>query len=209
MEKELQIVGFRIGSETYGVRIGSVREIVRVPEITTVPSAPDLIEGVINLRGKIIPVMDLRKRFGSAPTQPDKKNRILVVELENKLIGLIVSSASEVLKIPPSEIEAPGSVFADNESNYVSANSRGASSFSWTLPGFCASPNTASSRRPWNPSRLSGNVSPRYRRHGFPHHATWARSQRKFSLLKPSSSCSRRSSTRNAACFSMSAARTS
>jgi purine-binding chemotaxis protein CheW len=119
MEKELQIVGFRIGTETYGVRIGSVREIVRVPEITTVPSAPDLIEGVINLRGKIIPVMDLRKRFGAAPAQPDKKNRILVVEMDNKLIGLIVSSASEVLKIPPSEIEAPGSVFADSESNYV------------------------------------------------------------------------------------------
>jgi purine-binding chemotaxis protein CheW len=119
MEKELQIVGFRIGNETYGVRIGSVREIVRVPEITSVPSAPELVEGVINLRGKIIPVMDLRKRFGSAATQPDKKNRILVVELDNKLVGLIVSSASEVLKIPPSEIESPGSVFAEGESNYV------------------------------------------------------------------------------------------
>src|ERR1700739_932078 len=119
MEKELQIVAFRIGGETYGVRIASVREIVRVPEITTVPSAPDLIEGVINLRGKIMPVMDLRKPFGSAPAQPDKKNRILVVELENKLVGLIVSSASEVLKIPPSAIEAPGSVFSDRESNYV------------------------------------------------------------------------------------------
>ena len=119
MEKELQIVGFRIGNETYGVRIGSVREIVRVPEITSVPSAPDLVEGVINLRGKIIPVMDLRKRFGTAAPQPDKKNRILVVELENKLVGLIVSAASEVLKIPPSEIESPGSVFAEGESNYV------------------------------------------------------------------------------------------
>lgn len=119
MEKELQIVGFRIGNETYGVRIGSVREIVRVPEITSVPSAPDLVEGVINLRGKIIPVMDLRKRFGAAAVQPDKKNRILVVELDNKLVGLIVSSASEVLKIPPSEIESPGSVFAEGESNYV------------------------------------------------------------------------------------------
>ena len=64
MEKELQVVGFRIGNETYGVRIGAVREIVRVPEITAVPSAPDTVEGVINLRGKIIPVMDLRKRFG-------------------------------------------------------------------------------------------------------------------------------------------------
>src|SRR6266850_2249722 len=104
MEKDLHIVGFRIGNETYGVRIGSVREIVRVPEITSVPSAPDLIEGVINLRGKII---------------SDKKNRILVVELENKLIGLIVNAASEVLKIPPSEVDSPGSVFAEGESSYV------------------------------------------------------------------------------------------
>ena len=119
MEKEHQVVGFRIGNETYGVRIGSVREIVRVPEITAVPNAPDVIEGVINLRGKIIPVMDLRKRFGSPAAQADKKSRILVVELENKLVGLIVSSASEVLKIPPSEIESPGSVFAEGESSYV------------------------------------------------------------------------------------------
>ena len=119
MEKDLQVVGFRIGKETYGVRIGSVREIVRVPEITAVPSAPELIEGVINLRGKIIPVMDLRKRFGQADVQPDKKNRILVVELENKRIGLIVNAASEVLKIPPAEIEAPGNVFAEGESSYV------------------------------------------------------------------------------------------
>jgi len=119
MQKDCQLVGFRIGEETYGVQIGSVREIVRVPEITAVPNAPDLIEGVINLRGKIIPVMDLRKRFGSGSMQADKKNRILVVELENRLLGLIVSSASEVLKIPPSEIEPPGAVFAEGESSYV------------------------------------------------------------------------------------------
>jgi len=119
MEKELQVVGFRIGDETFGVRIGSVREIVRVPEITTVPNAQDTIEGVINLRGKIIPVIDLRKRFGQTQIITDKKNRILVVELDGKLVGLIVNSASEVLKIPPSEIESPGSVFADNESSYV------------------------------------------------------------------------------------------
>ena len=119
MEKDLQVVGFRIGNETFGVRIASVREIVRVPEITSVPSAPETVEGVINLRGKIIPVMDLRKRFGHVDIQPDKKNRILVVELQNKLIGLIVNAASEVLKIPPSDIEAPGSVFAEGESSYV------------------------------------------------------------------------------------------
>ncbi len=119
MEKDLQVVGFRIGNETFGVRIGAVREIVRVPEITAVPSAPETIEGVINLRGKIIPVMDLRKRFGQTDVQPDKKNRILVVELENKLVGLIVNAASEVLRIAPSEIEPPGNLFAEGESGYV------------------------------------------------------------------------------------------
>jgi purine-binding chemotaxis protein CheW len=119
MEKDLQVVGFRIGNETFGVRIGSVREIVRVPAITAVPSAPETVEGVINLRGKIIPVMDLRKRFGQSEIQPDKKNRILVVELEGKLVGLIVNAASEVLKIAPSDIEAPGNLFSEGESSYV------------------------------------------------------------------------------------------
>ena len=119
MEKDLQVVGFRIGNETYGVRIAAVREIVRVPEITAVPSAPETVEGVINLRGKIIPVMDLRKRFGQSEIQPDKKNRILVVELEGKLVGLIVNAASEVLKIAPSDIEAPGNLFSEGESSYV------------------------------------------------------------------------------------------
>ncbi len=109
----------RIGDETYGVRISAVREIVRVPAITAVPNAPDYIEGVINLRGKIIPVMDLRKRFGIKNVEPNKKNRILVVELENKVLGLIVNSASEVLKIPPSDIEMPNTMFQEGEVSYV------------------------------------------------------------------------------------------
>jgi len=119
MDKDLQIVGFRIGDETYGVRISAVREIVRVPAITAVPNAPDYIEGVINLRGKIISVMDLRKRFGIKNVEPNKKNRILVVELENKVLGLIVNSASEVLKIPPSDIEMPNTMFQEGEVSYV------------------------------------------------------------------------------------------
>ena len=119
MEKDIQVVGFRIGSETFGVRISNVREIVRVPEITSVPNSPDYLEGVINLRGKIIPVMDLRKRFGQAEVQPDKKNRILVVDLDGKLVGLIVNAASEVLKIPPSEIETPGSMLQEGEAGFV------------------------------------------------------------------------------------------
>ena len=119
MEKELQVVGFRIGRETFGLPISIVREIVRVPEITSVPNAPDYIEGVINLRGRIIPIVDLRKRFGDTAFEANKKNRIVVVEMESRVIGLIVHSASEVLRIPPSEIEAPHNVFQEGELNYI------------------------------------------------------------------------------------------
>jgi purine-binding chemotaxis protein CheW len=119
MDKELQVVGFRIGRETFGVPISLVREIVRVPEITSVPNAPDYIEGVINLRGRIIPVVDLRKRFREKVAARDKKSRIVVAEVEGRLIGLLVNSASEVLRILPSEIEAPQDVFQEGELNYI------------------------------------------------------------------------------------------
>lgn len=117
--KDLQIVGFRVGRETFGVRISHVHEIVRVPEITAVPESPEYVEGVINLRGKIISVVDLRKRFGEKTITSNKKNRILVVEVENKMVGLIVDAASEVLKIPESAIDLPPNVFEDGELNYV------------------------------------------------------------------------------------------
>lgn len=119
MTRDLQIVGLRIGRETYGVPIALVREIVRVPEITAVPNAQKYVEGVINLRGKIISVLDLRKRFGETEVENNKKNRIVVVELENRTVGLIVNAASEVLKIPPSDIEPPSSVFLNGEVDYV------------------------------------------------------------------------------------------
>jgi len=119
MSKELQIVGFRVGRETFGVPISLVHEIVRVPDITAVPEAPDYVEGVINLRGRIISVIDLRKRFGEKEISPHKKNRILVVEVEGRMFGLIVDAASEVLKVPEAEIDLPPNVFEEGELNYV------------------------------------------------------------------------------------------
>lgn len=119
MSKELHIVGFRVGRETFGVPIGLVHEIVRVPDITAVPDSPGYVEGVINLRGKIVSVVDLRKRFGEKEITANKKNRILVTEVEGKMVGLIVDAASEVLKIPDNEIELPPSVFEEGELNYV------------------------------------------------------------------------------------------
>jgi purine-binding chemotaxis protein CheW len=120
MTDELHIVGFQVGRETYGVPITSLHEIVRVPEITVVPDAPVYLEGVINLRGRIVSVMDLRKRFGEKQVALNKQNRILVVEHSGKLAGLIVDSASEVLKIPAADVEPPPSVFQEGGLNCVS-----------------------------------------------------------------------------------------
>jgi purine-binding chemotaxis protein CheW len=119
MSRELHIVGFQVGRETYGVPITSLHEIVRVPEITAVPDAPDYLEGVINLRGKIVSVMDLRKRFGEKQALLKKQNRILVVEHGGRLAGLIVDSASEVLKIPSDAVEPPPAVFQEGGLNCV------------------------------------------------------------------------------------------
>src|ERR1700745_4507114 len=99
MDKELQVVGFRIGRETFGLPIALVREIVRVPDITAVPDAPEYMEGVINLRGKIVSVIDLRKRFGIKEAAASRRNRMLVVAHHGRLNGLIVGFASEVLKV--------------------------------------------------------------------------------------------------------------
>jgi purine-binding chemotaxis protein CheW len=117
MSREVHIVGFQVGRETYGVPIGALHEIVRVTEITSVPDAPDYIEGVINLRGKIVSVIDLRKRFGEKQKAADRKNRILVVESEGKLMGLIVDAASDVLKIPAEDVEPPPAVFQEGGLN--------------------------------------------------------------------------------------------
>jgi len=119
MSNDLHIVGFRVGAETFGVPITYVHEIVRVPEITSVPDSPEFVEGVINLRGKIVSVVDLRKRFGETQLDPNKKNRVIVVESDGKLVGLIVDTASEVLRIPNADIEPPPSILQNSESSYV------------------------------------------------------------------------------------------
>ncbi len=119
MNQELHIVGFRVGRETYGVPITTLREIVRIPEITAVPDAPDYMEGVINLRGKIVSVIDLRKRLGERQAETGNRGRILVVEHKGRLCGLIVDSASEVLKLLISDIEPPPNALHEGALNCV------------------------------------------------------------------------------------------
>lgn len=115
----LQLVTFRLENEEFGVNILRVQEIMRMMNITRIPNAPHFVEGVINLRGKIIPIVDLRKRLGFKNKDWDAKTRIIVVELDGLTIGFIVDSVSEVLRIPENTIEPPPSFVSGIESEYI------------------------------------------------------------------------------------------
>lgn len=116
----LQLVGFRVGGEEYGLDILRVQEIIRLQHLTRVPNAPDAIDGVMNLRGKIIPVIALRKRFGLGPIPADKQTRIVVVEIQGTVLGFIVDAVSEVLRIPADTVEPPP-LLGKATQDYVSA----------------------------------------------------------------------------------------
>lgn len=106
----LQIVDFELASENYGVAISDVHEIIRMVEVTKIPKAKQFIEGVINLRGRIIPIIDLRKRFGLESKAVDHEKRIIVVRVDDQTVGMIVDAVSEVLQISPSQIEGVSSL---------------------------------------------------------------------------------------------------
>lgn len=115
----LQLVTFRVAEEEYGVDILSVQEIIRHTDITKVPSAPPFVEGVLNLRGKVIPIIDMRKRFGLVPRQADKMTRIVVFALESKVMGCLVDSVSEVLRLPSSMVDAPPAAVTQVDSTFI------------------------------------------------------------------------------------------
>ncbi len=123
LEKEqlMQLVGFTIGKELFGVNILMVQEIIRAAPITAVPNSPDFVEGVINLRGNIIPVIELRKRLGfTTPEVSMEDSWILILDIEGRITGFIVDSVTEVLKIEESTIEPPPDiVVAGLESQYI------------------------------------------------------------------------------------------
>ncbi|MFA8343253.1 MAG: chemotaxis protein CheW [Rhodothermaceae bacterium] len=117
----LQLVSFKIGEEEFGVEILKVQEINRMLSITKVPNAPSFVEGVVNLRGKVIPIIDLRSRLNMEKKESDSKTRIVVVEIDGKIVGFIVDEVSEVLRIPRNITEAPPAVVAGIDSDYITA----------------------------------------------------------------------------------------
>lgn len=115
----LQLVTFKLGDEEYAVEILKVQEINRMTEITAVPNAPSYVEGVINLRGKVIPVINLRKKFGLEEKEVDTHSRIMVVDISGTVIGLIVDSVSEVLRLPSDTVEPPPPMTGNVGSEYI------------------------------------------------------------------------------------------
>jgi purine-binding chemotaxis protein CheW len=116
----LQLVTFNISQEEFGIDILKVQEIIRTMEITKVPRAPEFVEGVINLRGKVIPIIDLRRRFGMDPRKHDNQTRIVVVELLGMIVGFVVDSVSEVLRIPADTVVPPPAIVSGIDSEYIS-----------------------------------------------------------------------------------------
>lgn len=114
-----QLVVFELAGESYGIPIHRVREIIRVPTITKVPRTPEFIEGVINLRGGVIPVIDLAKRFGLQSSEQDDDRRIIVVEMREWTLGMIVDGVSEVLRVDPSVVEPPSPYIVTIATKYI------------------------------------------------------------------------------------------
>lgn len=110
----IQLVSFELCSEEYGVEVLRVREIIRMPDITVMPNTQHYVEGIINLRGKVIPIISMRKRFGLEPAAYDNKTRIMVMELARELTGFIVDGVTEVIRIRSSELQTPPAMVSGN-----------------------------------------------------------------------------------------------
>jgi purine-binding chemotaxis protein CheW len=116
---EEQLVIFTLGDESYGVSINAVNTIIRIPEITAVPHTRSYVKGVINLRGIIVPVIDLRERFGLSVTSGTKATRVVVVENEGMLVGMVVDAVTETLRLPAGNIEPLSALVVSADAHYL------------------------------------------------------------------------------------------
>jgi len=115
----LQWVTFHLDAETYGINVLQVQEVLRMTEIAPVPGAPDYILGIINLRGNVVTVIDARCRFGLASRESDDSTRVIIIETDNVIVGILVDSVGEVVNLRASEIEAAPNVGNEESSKYI------------------------------------------------------------------------------------------
>jgi len=120
----LQLVSFKIANEEFGINILRVQEIIRLMDITQLPEVPELVHGIINLRDKVIPIINLRRRLGLEDKESDKDSRIIIVEIGDTIFGFIVDSVSEVLRIPENTIQPPPETISEIDSKNISGISK-------------------------------------------------------------------------------------
>jgi purine-binding chemotaxis protein CheW len=115
----MQWVTFRLGDEKYGINVMQVQEVLRVTEIAPVPGSPSYVLGIINLRGNVVTVIDTRNRFGLTSIETDDYSRIVIIETEAHIIGILVDSVAEVVELRYSEIETAPNVGNEETSRYI------------------------------------------------------------------------------------------
>lgn len=118
-DEVLQWVTFQLEEETYGINVMQVREVLRYTEIAPVPGAPDYVLGIINLRGNVVTVIDTRSRFGLISGETTDNTRIIVIESERQVIGILVDSVAEVVYLRSSEIDSTPSVGTDESAKFI------------------------------------------------------------------------------------------
>jgi len=118
-EAPQQVVVFELASETYALDINHVHEIIRIQPVTPVPGAEDYIEGLINLRGRVVPVVDLRKRFYLPARATGDRSRIIVVQLADDIVGAVVDAVSEVITVNPDHVEPAAKVVTGVDAEYI------------------------------------------------------------------------------------------
>lgn len=114
-----QFIGFTVGKEEYGMELLRVREVIRLREVTRLPRAPSFVKGIINLRGEVIPIIDLRCRFGLSMRDDTAETRVIVVEVEGRPVGMTVDSASQVVRIPKDQIDPPPPVLDGSSREFI------------------------------------------------------------------------------------------
>ena len=118
-EEVLQWVTFQLDRETYGINVMQVQEVLRYTEIAAVPGAPDYVLGIINLRGNVVTVIDTRSRFGLQPAEVSDNSRIVIIEPEKQVIGIMVDSVAEVVYLRASEIDVAPSVGTEESAKFI------------------------------------------------------------------------------------------
>jgi purine-binding chemotaxis protein CheW len=116
-----QLISFTVGAEEYGLELLRVKEVIRMRHITWLPKAPPCVKGIINLRGEVIPIVDLRERFGLQGQEQTAMTRVIVVEVAGKPVGMVVDSASQVVRVPADQFDPPPTVMGEGSRDFITA----------------------------------------------------------------------------------------